>query len=148
MRSWLLPAVLRPLLRRKTVRKRLFQRVSQIGISYRGLPPNSGKAGSLQAGDRLPWVKGDGLENFLPLRALNWQVHLHDTPSAAITDFCAERNIILYTRPWGPESRAAGLQRRAVYLVRPDGHIAFLTPDENLPDLRRFWDSMHSFRAI
>jgi hypothetical protein len=123
LRLWLLPKLLRPLLRLSRIRKWLFQRVSQIGVTYRGVPPNRGKAGSLEAGDQLPWVRGDGLENFLPLRALNWQVHLYDGPNPEIKSFCAERNIVLYARAWSRECHNAGLQKRALYLVRRAGTL-------------------------
>jgi hypothetical protein len=146
-RLWLLPKLLRPLLGRAWIRRRLFQRVSQIAITYRGISPNRGKAGALEAGDRLPWVRGDGLENFLPLRALNWQAHLYDTASPEIKSFCAEKNIVLYARAWGRECREAGLQKRALYLVRPDGHIAFIASGQDTAALQRFWDSLHTNRG-
>jgi 2-polyprenyl-6-methoxyphenol hydroxylase-like FAD-dependent oxidoreductase len=147
-RLWLLPKLLRPLLSRTWIRRRLFQRLSQIAITYRGVPPNRGKAGALEAGDRLPWVRGDGLENFLPLKALDWQVHLYDTASPDIQSFCAARNIMLYTRAWSRECREAGLQRRALYLVRPDGYIAFIAPGQDAAALLRFWDSLHANRGV
>ena len=37
---------------------------------------------------------------------------------------CDERDLPLHVFPWRPEMGRAGLQRNAVYLVRPDGYVA------------------------
>jgi hypothetical protein len=37
---------------------------------------------------------------------------------------CDERELPLHAFPWRPEMSRAGLQRNAVYLVRPDGYVA------------------------
>ena len=34
----------------------------------------------------------------------------------------------LHVFPWRPEMSRAGLQRNAVYLVRPDGYVALADP--------------------
>ncbi len=38
---------------------------------------------------------------------------------------CAERALPLHVFPWRPAMGRAGLRRNAVYLIRPDGYVAF-----------------------
>lgn len=143
VRTRLLPLLAPPLLRLGGIRRRLFQAVSQIGISYRGIAPNIGSVGGLAAGDRMPWVPGEGLGNFQPMRALTWQAHVYGTPTFALHAYCTARNVPLYVRPWDDRCRDSGLAPDALYLVRPDGHIGFASPGQDVPALTGFWQSLH-----
>jgi len=88
---------------------------------------SEGRAGAVQGGDRLPWVKvnvhGVGEDNFAPLRSLDWQVHVYGDADHTIQEMCKARRLPLHTFPWRPDIGRAGLQRNAVYLVRPDGYV-------------------------
>jgi 2-polyprenyl-6-methoxyphenol hydroxylase-like FAD-dependent oxidoreductase len=143
VRMVLLPLLLPLVLRSRRLRRRIFRAISQTGVTYRELPPNAGAVGSLAAGDRLPWVPGEGLENFLPAKALAWQAHVYGAADPALQAFCTERNILFYSRAWDEACRGSGLQQDALYLVRPDGHIGFASPDQSVAALRRYWGSMH-----
>src|SRR5262249_31048833 len=77
VRLGIAPAVL-PLLFSFGPTRRIFYRtVSQIDVNYRGSPLSAGQVGSVHGGDRLPWVKMTGTDNFAPLAALDWQVHVY-----------------------------------------------------------------------
>ena len=65
-------------------REYLFRTVSQITLNYRGGPLSEGAAGHVHGGDRLPWVPIDGKDNFEPLAAMTWQVHVYGTASAEL----------------------------------------------------------------
>jgi 2-polyprenyl-6-methoxyphenol hydroxylase-like FAD-dependent oxidoreductase len=144
LRLWIVPLLFRPALRLASVRRRIFRMLSQIAITYRGIQPNQGRAGRVEAGDRLPWVADDWLGNFAPLKGLSWQVHVYGTASPELRRFCAERTLFLYQRDWGADCAAAGLQRDAIYLVRPDGHVGFASTSPDVEALRRFWDAAHA----
>jgi hypothetical protein len=77
------------------------------------------------------------------MKALAWQVHVYGSAEPALEAFCTERNILLYVRPWTDDCRKSGLQKDALYLVRPDGHIGFAEPTQDVAALRRFWESVH-----
>jgi hypothetical protein len=110
----------------KAVRRFMFRTVSQTVVNYRGSSLSEGRAGTVRGGDRLPWVKTDrnGVDNFMPLMSLDWQVHVYGDPAPELKSACAARKMPLHIFPWRPEMRRTGLRCAAVYLVRPDGYIA------------------------
>ncbi len=71
------------------VREYLFRTVSQITLNYRGGPLSRGAAGHVHGGDRLPWVRIDGADNFASLASMDWQVHVYGSPGAELTAWCA-----------------------------------------------------------
>src|SRR5205823_4663587 len=118
------------------VRRAQFRLVSQTRITYRTGPLSDGSAGGVHAGDRLPWV--EGLDNFAPLRSLDWQLHVYGTAAAELRAFAAEAALPLHVWPWTAEVRRTGLARDAVYLVRPDGHVGFARRTADLDALRAY----------
>jgi hypothetical protein len=112
----------------RTMRRFMFRTVSQTAVNYRGSSLSEGRAGAVQGGDRLPWVKTDLNEeyrdNFAPLTSLDWQVHVYGEATPEMRAVCHERSLPLHVFPWHPEMERAGLQRNAAYLVRPDGYVA------------------------
>jgi 2-polyprenyl-6-methoxyphenol hydroxylase-like FAD-dependent oxidoreductase len=115
------------------VRDYIFRTVSQITLNYRGMPLSAGSAGHVHGGDRLPWVPGEGTDNFASLSGMIWQVHVYGTARPELAKWCAARNIELNVFPWQARHEAAGLARNALYLLRPDTYVALAdasgTPD-------------------
>src|SRR5215471_3919073 len=109
-------------------REYLFRTVSQITLNYRDGPLSVGAAGHVHGGDRLPWVSLDGKDNFEPLSAMTWQVHVYGSASAQLADWCACHDMPLHVFDWRPEHEAAGLARNATYLLRPDTYVALADP--------------------
>lgn len=116
-------------LRARPALRVLFRLVSQIMIRYRNSPLAAGRAGSVRGGDRLPWVPG--LDVYAPLRTLDWQIHVHGEPTAALRTAAAEHRLPVHAFPWTPAARRAGMRRHAAYLVRPDGHVALADPHQD-----------------
>src|SRR5205823_9526297 len=85
-----------------------------------------------------PWV--EGADNFAPLASLDWQVHVYGTATTALREFAAEVKLPLNEWPWTPTARRAGLERGALYLVRPDGHVGFARREPDVPALRAYMD--------
>jgi len=129
VRTRLVPLVLPLLFRRSAVRRFLFRTVSQIGVNYRDSALSEGAAGSVSGGDRLPWVEtGPHEDNFAPLTSLAWQVHVYGEPRRGVADACGELQLPIHAFAWTPAMGRAGLVRRALYLVRPDGYVALADP--------------------
>jgi 2-polyprenyl-6-methoxyphenol hydroxylase-like FAD-dependent oxidoreductase len=121
------PAVAPAVFAFRAARRFMFRTISQTAVNYRGSRLSEGRAGAVHGGDRLPWVKtnrNDVEDNFAPLTSLDWQVHVYGDAASEIQAVCDVRKLALHVFPWRPEMRRAGLQRNAVYLVRPDGYVA------------------------
>ncbi|HZZ17933.1 MAG TPA: FAD-dependent monooxygenase [Opitutaceae bacterium] len=108
------------------IRRMMFRTVSQIGISYRKSALSLGSAGKIHAGDRLPWVQlKSGGDNFAQMTGLRWRVHIYGRVPAGIKGTCEELHLPLQAFPWEHSMRKRGLTQGALYLMRPDSHVAF-----------------------
>jgi hypothetical protein len=135
-RTFLLPSVVPQTLRFSAIRKAMFRAVSQIRISYRNSAISSGAAGDILAGDRLPFVEYESKDNFEPLKSLDWQVHVYgDDADPALEAAAAQHGLPLHVFPWRATSEKARLKMDAIYLIRPDGHVAFTTPGQDIEAL-------------
>ncbi|HVE22429.1 MAG TPA: FAD-dependent monooxygenase [Acidocella sp.] len=129
LRTRLMPPLLARMTRFEAMCSYLFRTVSQINVNYRGSPLSRGMAVEVHSGDRLPWVQmEDGLDNLTSLCALNWQVHVYGKAEADLTAWCLAREIPLHLFPWREAYETAGLERDAVYLLRPDGYVGVADP--------------------
>ena len=105
-------------------RHAIFRTISQIRIHYPDSALSDGTAGEVRGGDRLPWTGAHGPDNFAPLRSLDWQAHVYGHADAALRTACRDQGVPLHAFAWSEGAREAGLERDALYLVRPDGHVA------------------------
>ncbi len=126
VRLHIVPLLLPPLFELKAVRRLLFRTVSQTAVNYRGSSLSQGRAGAVHGGDRLPWV--EEADNFRPLTSLDWQVHVYGDASPDLRAVSEQRKLGLQSFPWRAEMSRAGLERNAVYLVRPDGYVGLVDP--------------------
>jgi hypothetical protein len=115
------------------VRRQMFRLVSQIRIEYRRSALSAGTAGRVHGGDRLPWV--EELDNFSPLASLDWQVHVYGEATVELRAAAERRGLALRRFPWSAAAAAAGLARDALYLVRPDGHVALAAATQDIAAL-------------
>ncbi len=144
VRTTILPAVARPLLRLRAMRRFLFRTASQIEIEYRHSPLSEGQTGRVHGGDRLPWVPNghapDGTphDNFTPLGSLSWQVHVYGDARTELRDGCTAMGLQLCVFPWTREAGHAGFTRDALYLVRPDGYVALASAVGGVDALTRY----------
>ncbi len=127
VRLEVVPRILPRLMARKAVRRWVFRTISQTAIHYRQSSWSEGRAGNVRGGDRLPWVRPDaagGADNYTPLGALDWQVHVYGEAAPATVHTCEERGIPIYIFPWREPMVDIGFEKGAAYLVRPDGYVA------------------------
>lgn len=138
VRTVIAPVVLPLALRFSSVRRAQFRLVSQTRITYRGGPLSDGAVGRVQAGDRLPWV--EGMDNFAPLGSMDWQAHVYGTAPAGLRAFATETGMPLHEWAWAASAGRVGLERDALYLIRPDGHIGWARREADLASLRSYLD--------
>jgi 2-polyprenyl-6-methoxyphenol hydroxylase-like FAD-dependent oxidoreductase len=130
VRTRLVPWLARWFFRLSVARRFLFRTVSQTVVNYRESALSEGPAVAVRGGDRLPWVEtGPHEDNFAPLTALAWQVHVYGEPRRGIAEACGALGLPLHTFAWTPAAARAGLLPGAFYLVRPDGYIGLAEPD-------------------
>jgi len=123
----------------ENVREYLFRVVSQTTLNYHDSPLSAGMAGKVQGGDRLPWVPVAGADNYEPLCAIGWQVHVYGEAGAQLKAWTHQRQIPLHTFAWQPEHHAAGLCKDAAYLLRPDTYVALADPMGSAQTLSRYF---------
>jgi 2-polyprenyl-6-methoxyphenol hydroxylase-like FAD-dependent oxidoreductase len=128
-----------------SVREFMFRTVSQIMLNYRGGPLSRGAAGHVHGGDRLPWVQVGGSDNFEPLAGMDWQVHVYGSVGAALSAWCAAKDIPLHIFGWRSEYEKAGLARDAFYLLRPDSYVA-VAENSGAPDVLDRYFAEHGIR--
>jgi 2-polyprenyl-6-methoxyphenol hydroxylase-like FAD-dependent oxidoreductase len=139
----LAPHVLSALLERAQTRRWAFRTVSQTRIQYRSSPLSQGAAGRVHAGDRLPWLaaEGAGLDNFQPLGSLDWQVHVYGEAPGPLRAQAEALGLPLHVFAWQPAAEHAGFERNAMYLLRPDGYIAYADSEADAARLTAYLDS-------
>jgi hypothetical protein len=119
-------------------RHAMFRLVSQTRIHYADSPLSEGRAGEVRGGDRLPWVPSPAGDNFLPLRSLDWQLHVYGEIEKSLGASCGELALPAHVFPWSDAAGHAGLEKGAMYLVRPDGHVALASGEQSVLKLRAF----------
>jgi len=139
----IVPAVLPLLFSFGPMRRLLYRTVSQTDFNYRTSPLSAGQVGSVHGGGRLPWVKLNETDNFAPLTALDWQVHVYGEATNDLRKICANRVLRLHVFPWGDDMSRAGLSRNAVVLLRPEGYIAVATFPSQAGRIADYLDAHH-----
>ena len=138
IRTRIAPPLLSRLAAFEPAREFLFRTVSQLMLNYRDLPLSAGAAGDLHGGDRLPWVADGTADNYEPLRAMRWQVHVYGAARPELAGACAALGLALQVFPWSAAHAAAGLVRDALYLLRPDGYLALVQAGAEPAALERY----------
>ncbi|HTJ89076.1 MAG TPA: FAD-dependent monooxygenase [Acidocella sp.] len=144
LRTRVMPPLLAQMTRLEAMRSYVFRTVSQINVNYRGSSLSRGMAVHVHSGDRLPWVQVEGRDNLTTLCELNWQVHVYGRPETELTTWCQARKIPLHVFPWREAYEEAGLERDAVYLLRPDGYVGVADPSGSVMVLEDYCND-HGF---
>jgi 2-polyprenyl-6-methoxyphenol hydroxylase-like FAD-dependent oxidoreductase len=139
LRTRIAPRVLSGVIALEPARTFLFRTVSQLTLNYRDMPLSAGHAGGVHGGDRLPWVPEGTSDNHASLSAMLWQVHVYGEPTVALRSACAQHGLPLHQFGCTPAHLAAGLQRDALYLMRPDSYVGLADPAADPDGLIRYF---------
>jgi 2-polyprenyl-6-methoxyphenol hydroxylase-like FAD-dependent oxidoreductase len=140
VRMRIVPVVIPALAKFDAWREWMFRTVSQVMLNYRHGPLSAGKAGDVDGGNRLPWVAIEGADNYRPLVAMTWQLHVYGTASAQLAAWCQEHAMPLHVFEWRSEYGQAGLARNALYLLRPDTYVALADKSGSADTVQRYFD--------
>lgn len=149
VRTRLVPVVLPAAIRIDAVRDFMFRTVSQLTINYRGDALSDGKAGEIHGGDRLPWIEfGNGRSNYDGFRAMRWELHVYGDARADVKTWCDKNGVLSRVYQWSDACAREGLSQGAVYLVRPDCHVAFAGRDASTEALDAYFDERAITRPL
>ena len=138
VRTRLVPVVAPVAFRFRAMRRLFFRTVSQINVSYHDSALSEGKTGAVVAGDRLPWIRTNGSDNFAPLASLRWQVHVYGRARNELEAECSALGVELHEFDWNEAARDAGVREGALYLVRPDGYVGLADAGADVSRLRTY----------
>jgi hypothetical protein len=141
LRGWLMRRVFMPrvmplAVKVPAMRRLTFRLISQTRIEYRPSPLSAGGAGTVRAGDRLPWLGGP--DNFAPLASRDWQLHVYGDVGPPLRDVAAGAGVPLHRFAWTAACRRAGFSRDAIHLVRPDGYVGFAGRQNTMAGLKDY----------
>jgi 2-polyprenyl-6-methoxyphenol hydroxylase-like FAD-dependent oxidoreductase len=137
-RSQLLPTLLPLVAGAPPTRRTAFRTLSQIGIEYHASALSAGGAGKVRGGDRLPWLELEDGDNFAPLNACAWRIQVYGRVKAKLEALTGEMGLPIDRFRFDKDAQKAGFMKDALYLVRPDGYVAFAEPTQSADALRRF----------
>lgn len=144
-RGFVFPLVMPMLFHIPLMKHVFFKLVSQIKINYRHSPISQGHAGKIYAGDRLPWVPYENTDNFAPLQSLDWQIHIYGAANPTQIKNLKELNLALHLFPWNKAAAAAGLEENTIYLIRPDGYIAYINNDGDADLVKKYLATVYNY---
>ena len=121
------------------ISKTVYRRISQIEIEYRQSSLSEGSAGSIHAGDRIPFVPlDDDSDNHGVLNSLRWQAHVYGSSVGSLREILEARGVPLHVFPWTKAAETTGLQQDAIYLLRPDGYVGKACAGTDLASLEGY----------
>jgi hypothetical protein len=139
-RRLIAPLVFAVATRFASTRHAVFGLISQARIHYPDSPLSQGHAGHVDGGDRLPWLGPGEHDNFIPLRSLDWQLHVYGNIETDLASTAREAGLAMHVFPWSQQAHDAGFQQDAAYLVRPDGYVAVASGDRMASPLKNLID--------
>ena len=147
IKTHIMPAIAGMAYKVGSVRKLLFKTVSQTTLHYRNSKLSVGKAGKVHGGDRLPWTGSHGLDNYKASEMIGWQVHLYGEADPALREWCENHHIPLQAIEWKPGYQMAGMERGAMYLLRPDTYVA-LAASQSAPDALEQYFALQGYSGV
>lgn len=138
LRTLVLPNLAPFVLGFSAVRRAAFQLVSQVRIHYHDSPLSRGSVDHLRGGDRLSWVRYANTDNFAPLTSVDWQVHVYGAATAQLRTTTSAHGLPLHEFPWCDAAHDVGLEKDALYLVRPDGYVGFVSATQDTTGLSAY----------
>lgn len=136
VKNFVIPFAAPKLLRFNALKKVMFKAISQTNLNYQQSELSTGEYGGIKGGDRLPWVNTPTINNFEPLKAYDWQIHMYGTITQEVKRLAFETGIPMYNVSWNKSMDAQGIKENSVFLVRPDSYVSVATDFKNLEPIK------------
>jgi hypothetical protein len=78
-------------------------------------------------------------DNYAPLQAIGWQAHVYGRAADQLRVECATHGLPLHVFSWSEAHGSAGLERDALYLLRPDTYVALAARGADSSTLARYF---------
>jgi 2-polyprenyl-6-methoxyphenol hydroxylase-like FAD-dependent oxidoreductase len=141
VRTHIAPAFMSVAYKIDSVREFMFRLISQTMLNYHESPLSQGKAGTVQGGDRLPWVSSPEADNYGQLSPIGWQLHVYGSARSDLRTWSEQHGIALHEFEWTPEHQKSGLARDAAYLLRPDVYVGLADQQASPATLSQYFSS-------
>jgi 2-polyprenyl-6-methoxyphenol hydroxylase-like FAD-dependent oxidoreductase len=139
VRTRLAPLIVPSVMSFEPLRAYVFRTLSQITLNYRSSPLSLGKAGEVQAGDRLPWTPTSTAQEAAAQAEMSWQIQVYGKAPEALLAWSRAQGVPLHVFEFRPDHRAVGIARDAAYLLRPDTYVALADPRADPAILERYF---------
>jgi hypothetical protein len=73
------------------------------------------------------------------LNAMVWQAHVYGGAGGRLRSWCRHQGLALHEFAWRPQYGEAGFAQDALYLIRPDGYVAFANQSGSADALQRYF---------
>jgi 2-polyprenyl-6-methoxyphenol hydroxylase-like FAD-dependent oxidoreductase len=141
-RAYILPIFFSSITKIHLFLKMAFRTISQTRINYRESFLSVGSGKKIKAGDRLPWIKSGQGDNFENLRSLDWQIHIYGIIKNEFRKATKNLKYSIYEFEWSQEAKKKGMIKNALYLIRPDGHIALVSKEQNANLIEKYFKNL------
>ena len=148
VRTRIVPLIVPALFQFEAMRDYMFATVAQITLAYNDSPLSAGIAGNVQGGDRLPWAPTPAGDNFASLDSIGWQIHVYGAPENVLRQWSEKNGIAFHAFSWQERHAEAGLEKDAMYLLRPDTYVALAATRQDPQLLQRYFSSRGIFLPV
>jgi 2-polyprenyl-6-methoxyphenol hydroxylase-like FAD-dependent oxidoreductase len=118
----------------QAMRARYFKMLTQIQLDYQESTLSEGKIGKLHAGMRTPYTSYQ--EELL--KEKSFQLITFGKLENELRQYAETNGIKVKEYMWNEEVKAAGYKESAIYLIRPDDHIAWMSTTQDVGHLERY----------
>lgn len=134
-RKQLMPMIAEPTMNLSlAIRKRYFRMLSQIRVSYEESSLSEGQVGKVKAGMRVPYTSHQ--KEWLGEKG--WQLLVFGQVDQELSRYAEAQHLLLKNYSWSEEAKQAGYKKGAIYLIRPDDHVALVSSESKVEELDAF----------
>ncbi|BAC12594.1 pentachlorophenol-4-monooxygenase [Oceanobacillus iheyensis HTE831] len=142
LKNFIIPYIVPKLSKSKKLKTKLFKVISQVKINYRDSILSKGRVGKIKAGDRLPWIQKNNINNYDALKSVDWQIHVYGKNSKKLNRLSQSFSIPVHYYKWSKVAKRKKVEKNSIFLVRPDGYIAVVITKKEIDVLKNYLNKL------